>query len=124
MIFVNKGIEIGTQALTLEIIADACGKEIAKAATFIVSLLFGSPALPTNTWYSQVLRLRKKVSNRPFFSAVISMTVLGSIVVLRQPTSVSVASFSEKHAEAASHVFHQPWFRWYALFHRGDSNCL
>lgn len=36
-IFVNKGIEIGTQALTLEIIADTCGPEIARAATFIVS---------------------------------------------------------------------------------------
>ncbi|KAG2755456.1 NAD-dependent glycerol-3-phosphate dehydrogenase [Suillus brevipes Sb2] len=35
MIFVNKGIESGTQALTLEIIADTCGSEIARAATFI-----------------------------------------------------------------------------------------
>ncbi|KAG1749790.1 6-phosphogluconate dehydrogenase [Suillus paluster] len=37
MIFVNKGIETDTQALTLEIIADTCGSEIARAATFIVS---------------------------------------------------------------------------------------
>lgn len=37
MIFVNKGIEVGSNALTLEIIADTCGSEIAKAATFIVS---------------------------------------------------------------------------------------
>jgi hypothetical protein len=36
LIFVNKGIEIGTQALTLEIVADTCGVEIAQAATFIV----------------------------------------------------------------------------------------
>ncbi|KAF7307132.1 Glycerol-3-phosphate dehydrogenase [NAD(+)] [Mycena indigotica] len=35
LIFVNKGIEIGTDALTLEIIADTCGVEVAKAATFI-----------------------------------------------------------------------------------------
>jgi len=35
LIFVNKGIEVGTNALTLEIIADTCGPEIAKAATFI-----------------------------------------------------------------------------------------
>ncbi|KAF7347632.1 Glycerol-3-phosphate dehydrogenase [NAD(+)] [Mycena venus] len=35
LIFVNKGIEIGTDALTLEIIADTCGAEVAKAATFI-----------------------------------------------------------------------------------------
>lgn len=36
MIFVNKGIETGTQALTLEIIADTCGSDIARVATFIV----------------------------------------------------------------------------------------
>jgi hypothetical protein len=36
LIFVNKGIEAGTQALTLEIIAEACGPEIAKASTFLV----------------------------------------------------------------------------------------
>ncbi|KAJ7161338.1 glycerol-3-phosphate dehydrogenase [Mycena crocata] len=35
LIFVNKGIEIGTDALTLEIIADTCGSDVAKAATFI-----------------------------------------------------------------------------------------
>lgn len=38
LIFVNKGIEISTRALTLEIIADTCGSDIAKVATFIVSL--------------------------------------------------------------------------------------
>ena len=38
LIFVNKGIEIGTQALTLEIIADTCGSEFAKISTFIVSV--------------------------------------------------------------------------------------
>lgn len=38
-IFVNKGIEIGTHALTLDIIADTCGPEVAKVATFIVSHL-------------------------------------------------------------------------------------
>lgn len=37
LIFVNKGIEIATQSLTLEIIADVCGPKIAKLATFIVS---------------------------------------------------------------------------------------
>lgn len=39
MIFVNKGIEVGTHALTLEIITDTCGPEIAKAATFIVGFV-------------------------------------------------------------------------------------
>lgn len=36
-IFVNKGIEIGSHALTLDIIADTCGPAVAKVATFIVS---------------------------------------------------------------------------------------
>jgi hypothetical protein len=34
---VNKGIETGTNALTLEIIADTCGKDVAKVSTFLVS---------------------------------------------------------------------------------------
>jgi glycerol-3-phosphate dehydrogenase len=36
LIFVNKGIEIGTNALTLDIIADICGAKMARAASFIV----------------------------------------------------------------------------------------
>jgi hypothetical protein len=36
LIFVNKGIEQGTQALTLEIIVDTCGPELAKVSTFLV----------------------------------------------------------------------------------------
>jgi hypothetical protein len=39
LIFVNKGIEIGTNALTLEIIADTCGRDIALQSTFIVRFL-------------------------------------------------------------------------------------
>ncbi|KAG8769607.1 hypothetical protein FRC12_004845 [Ceratobasidium sp. 428] len=35
LIFVNKGIETGTQALTLEIVAETCGKDMAKASTFL-----------------------------------------------------------------------------------------
>ncbi|KAG8757104.1 hypothetical protein FRC14_002387 [Serendipita sp. 396] len=35
LIFVNKGIEKGTQALTLEIIADECGSDIAKMSVFL-----------------------------------------------------------------------------------------
>ncbi|PFH54850.1 hypothetical protein AMATHDRAFT_52843 [Amanita thiersii Skay4041] len=77
LIFVNKGIEIGTHALTLEIIADTCGSDIAKAATFI---------------------------SGPSFAAEI---------VQRQPTSVSVASFTESEAQKASELFHQPHFRCY-----------
>lgn len=37
LIFVNKGIEIATKCLTLEILADTCGAEVAKVAIFIVS---------------------------------------------------------------------------------------
>jgi hypothetical protein len=48
MIFVNKGIEVGTNALTLEIIADTCGPEIAKVATFIVRCF----QLPQFLWIS------------------------------------------------------------------------
>ncbi|KAI0814811.1 NAD-dependent glycerol-3-phosphate dehydrogenase [Irpex lacteus] len=77
MIFVNKGIEIGTQALTLDIIADTCGPEVAKVSTFISGPSFASE------------------------------------IVKRQPTSVSVVSLSEAHAQRASDVFHQPWFRCY-----------
>jgi len=40
LIFVNKGIEVGTNALSLEIIVDTCGSDVAKAATFIVQTLF------------------------------------------------------------------------------------
>lgn len=38
LIFVNKGIEVGSNALTLEIIVDTWGSDVAKAATFIVRL--------------------------------------------------------------------------------------
>ncbi|KIP12544.1 hypothetical protein PHLGIDRAFT_124068 [Phlebiopsis gigantea 11061_1 CR5-6] len=76
-IFVNKGIEIGTHALTLDIIADTCGPEVAKVATFISGPSFAKE------------------------------------IVKRQPTSVSVASLSPGHAEKASQIFHQPWFRCY-----------
>ena len=40
LIFVNKGIERGTNALTLEIIADTLGPAAAKVAAFIVSSPF------------------------------------------------------------------------------------
>ncbi|KIY51224.1 NAD-dependent glycerol-3-phosphate dehydrogenase [Fistulina hepatica ATCC 64428] len=77
LVFVNKGIEVGTNALTLEIIADTCGPEVAKAATFISGPSFAKE------------------------------------IVDRQPTSVSVASFTEPEAEKTSTLFHQPHFRCY-----------
>ncbi|KAF8913058.1 glycerol-3-phosphate dehydrogenase [Gymnopilus junonius] len=77
LIFVNKGIEVDTNALTLEIIADTCGAEIAKAATFISGPSFAKE------------------------------------IVERQPTSVSVASFTETEADKAAALFHQPHFRCY-----------
>ncbi|KAI0322165.1 glycerol-3-phosphate dehydrogenase [Amylostereum chailletii] len=78
LIFVNKGIETSTNALTLEIIADTCGKEMARVSSFLSGPSFAKE------------------------------------IVRRQPTMVSVASLSETHAERASAVFHQPWFRCYA----------
>jgi len=77
LIFVNKGIEIGTDALTLEIIADTCGPDIAKAATFISGPSFAKE------------------------------------IVERQPTSVSVASYTQEEANKAATLFHQPHFRCY-----------
>ncbi|KAJ6504381.1 glycerol-3-phosphate dehydrogenase [Mycena vulgaris] len=77
LIFVNKGIEVGTDALTLEIIADTCGSDVAKAATFISGPSFAKE------------------------------------IVRRQPTSVSVASFTEAEANKTSDLFHQPHFRCY-----------
>jgi len=110
-IFVNKGIEIGTQALTLEIIVDTCGPAIARAATFIVSALYMShlvdnfiPAISPDH------PLLKKVSIAD--GSIIFLTVTSHIVVRRQPTSVSVASFSQTQAQKTSELFHQPWFRW------------
>lgn len=38
LVFVNKGIEIGTNYLPLEVIEEVCGKEISNVATFLVSL--------------------------------------------------------------------------------------
>lgn len=50
LIFVNKGIEVGTHALTLEIIADTCGRDIARAATFIVRHHALIDLYPKNLW--------------------------------------------------------------------------
>ena len=44
-IFVNKGIEATTNALTLEIVADSIGKEVARVATFLVGSLDTSRSL-------------------------------------------------------------------------------
>jgi len=77
LIFVNKGIEVGTNALSLEIIADTWGPDVAKAATFISGPSFAKE------------------------------------IVMRQPTSVSVASFTEEEAVKATNLFHQPHFRCY-----------
>jgi len=77
LIFVNKGIETGTNALTLEIVADTCGKDIARVSTFLSGPSFASE------------------------------------IIRRQPTMVSIASLSDDHAEKASLLFHQPWFRCY-----------
>ncbi|KAG6821383.1 hypothetical protein H0H93_014180 [Arthromyces matolae] len=97
LIFVNKGIEIETHALTLEIIADTCGAEVAKAATFISGLSLR----PVRTIFCK--RKFVDVVNKPTHIKVVE----------RQPTSVSVASFTESEANKASVLFHQPHFRCY-----------
>lgn len=38
LVFVNKGIETGTNKLPLEVIEEACGKEVAHVSTFLVRL--------------------------------------------------------------------------------------
>lgn len=64
LIFVNKGIETGTQALTLEIIAEACGTEVAKVSTFLVGLTIAWRITRwTNVARSPVRPLRKKASH-------------------------------------------------------------
>lgn len=65
IIFVNKGIEIGSKALTLDIIVETCGPKIAKAATFIVSEIELSICNFIMYLCSRDLRLRKKVSVIP-----------------------------------------------------------
>jgi hypothetical protein len=62
LIFVNKGIEISTRALTLEIIADTCGREIAHAATFIVCAHMALPGPNLTVVASLALPSRKRVS--------------------------------------------------------------
>ena len=63
LIFVNKGIEISTHALTLEIIVDACGPDIARVATFIVSTLSIDLKSRLTLSLSQARLLLKKVSS-------------------------------------------------------------
>ena len=109
MIFVNKGIETGTHALTLEIIADTCGGDIARAATFIVGRLASLLGLAWFTVISLVPHSPRKVSRACL--CFCRPTHFG-LVVRRQPTSVSVASLTESQAEKTCQVFHQPWFHW------------
>jgi hypothetical protein len=112
LIFVNKGIEIATRALTLEIIADTCGPEIAHTATFIVrALLEDTREARLTPACSLAPRSRKRVRRLKciFWYARAD----AKPVVKRQPTSVSVVSLSEAHAQRASDLFHQPWFRWW-----------
>lgn len=37
LVFVNKGIETGTNQLPLEVIAEVCGEDIAHVSSFLVS---------------------------------------------------------------------------------------
>ncbi|KIM70375.1 hypothetical protein SCLCIDRAFT_12886 [Scleroderma citrinum Foug A] len=69
MIFVNKGIETGTQALTLEIIADTCGSEIARAATFISGPSFATEIVrrqPTSVSVASLTESQAKKASQVF----------------------------------------------------------
>lgn len=74
MIFVNKGIETGTQALTLEIIADTCGGRIARQATFISGPSFAKEIVrrqPTSVSVASLTESRavkaSEVFHQPWF---------------------------------------------------------
>jgi glycerol-3-phosphate dehydrogenase len=92
LVFVNKGIEIGTNKLPLEVIAEAANDEIARVSTFLVRpLVLELKLFADGSWQSG-----------PSFA---------NEIVRRQPTQVSVASSSITHAEATARLFHQPHFR-------------
>jgi glycerol-3-phosphate dehydrogenase len=65
LIFVNKGIEQDTQALTLEIIADTCGPEVARVATFLVGPRKLCQTASQNVFDSLAPLLQKKVCAAP-----------------------------------------------------------
>lgn len=74
LIFVNKGIETGTQALTLEIIADECGGEIAKESVFLSGPSFAKEIVkrqPTQVSVSSLSALHAEqaaaVFHQPWF---------------------------------------------------------
>lgn len=75
LVFVNKGIESGSDLLPHDVIKDECGKEVADVCVF-----FSGPSFAKE-------------------------------IVRRQPTQVSVASFSTKHAQQVAEIFHRPWLR-------------
>ncbi|KAG8736182.1 hypothetical protein FRC10_009578 [Ceratobasidium sp. 414] len=99
LIFVNKGIETGTQALTLEIIAETCGTEVAKASTFLSGPSFAKESEFFGDILGTLYSTRHSSGTR--------------LVIKRQPTTVSVSSLSLSHAQRTSDLFHQPWFRCY-----------
>jgi len=84
LIFVNKGIEIGTQALTLEIVADTCGTDIAKAATFISGPSFATEIverLPTSVTVASFTESEAKKASelfhQPHFRCYINCDPIG-----------------------------------------------
>lgn len=69
LIFVNKGIEIKTRALTLEIIADTCGADIAKVATFISGPSFAKEIIrrqPTSVSVCSLTQERAELASQVF----------------------------------------------------------
>ncbi|EPT04045.1 hypothetical protein FOMPIDRAFT_1058375 [Fomitopsis schrenkii] len=64
LIFVNKGIEIATRALTLEIIADTCGPAIANVATFISGPSFAKEIIKRQPTSVSVVSLSKEHAHK------------------------------------------------------------
>ncbi|KAF9056569.1 glycerol-3-phosphate dehydrogenase [Panaeolus papilionaceus] len=84
LIFVNKGIEVGTNALTLEIIADTCGSDIAKASTFISGPSFAKEIVqrqPTSVSVASLTELEaikaSKLFHQPHFRCYTGVDPIG-----------------------------------------------
>ena len=82
---IGRGIENETDLLPHDIIADACGKAIADQSVF-----FSGPSFA------------KEIG-------AMLLRCLAYTEVRRQPTQVSIASYSTEHANRVAEIFHRPW---------------
>ncbi|KAH8119910.1 NAD-dependent glycerol-3-phosphate dehydrogenase [Phellopilus nigrolimitatus] len=84
LIFVNKGIETSTHALTLEIIADTCGPEIARVATFLSGPSFAKEIIRRQPTSVSIASLSKEhalrvsqVFHQPWFRCYMGSDPIG-----------------------------------------------